>query len=102
MKYFSTLFLSNLFLISLAFSLPMLRGSEIITKSNNNDIEGTKLTSDRKLGMVGGWNEVINPNSDPRLVDIANWACDELFPNQRIATSIVSAEQQVVAGMNYR
>ena len=45
--------------------------------------------------------EIIQSESDCAGRD-ADWADKQIFPNQQSTANKVSAEQQVVAGMNYR
>lgn len=42
-----------------------------------------------------------NAESDPAILGAANFAAGKLFPNLKPTVKVLSAEQQVVAGMSY-
>ncbi len=52
--------------------------------------------------LMGGWNAVNEPNSNSNVIQVAQWAGNQLFPGKKITANINSAEQQVVAGINYK
>ncbi len=52
--------------------------------------------------IAGGWNVVENPNQNVNLREEVTWGGRQIFPGETVQFNIVSAQQQVVAGMNYR
>ena len=51
--------------------------------------------------MMGGWSKVEKPNENQAILGAANFGAGNLFPNLKPVVRIISAEQQVVAGMSY-
>ena len=97
---FTELFSIVYLFLTVVFSLPTsLRGSEIDANINKNINENI---IESRILMPGGWSEIQHPNSDADIVAIAEWAGMQIFPNQQSSVNIISAERQVVAGMNYR
>lgn len=95
MKFFSVLIINLFVTIALCFPNGLRASTSSNSKTENNN-------NNNRVLLPGGWSEIVDPNSNPRIVEEAKWACDKLFPNQTISVNLISAEQQVVAGMNYR
>ena len=97
---FSQLFPLVHFFLTIVFSFPAsFRGSEINANLNKNIHENVM---EPRILMPGGWSEIQHPNNNENILAIAQWAGIQIFPNQQASVNIISAEQQVVAGMNYR
>jgi hypothetical protein len=105
MKFTEILFSINLFLV-LAFSFPTsLRGSAVISNEQNINNNNNNNNNDKEAYRIlipGGWNEIQHPDEEERVVSIAKWACNQIYPEECSNVNVISAEQQVVAGMNYR
>ena len=52
--------------------------------------------------IPGGWEKINNPNSVQDVLSEAQWAGGKIFPGKSFQLTVVSAQRQVVAGLNYR
>ena len=56
----------------------------------------------RADGLVGGYSPIPHPNQNPEVVNAAQYAAQQIFPGEVTEVKVCHAEQQVVAGLNYK
>jgi hypothetical protein len=52
--------------------------------------------------VFGGYNPISDPNSNPQVWNETEWAGHQIYHNTSFSFCIIQAEDQVVAGINYR
>ena len=56
----------------------------------------------RADGLVGGYSPITHPNQNPDVVAAGEFVAQQIFPGEVTEVKVCHAEQQVVAGLNYK